>query len=310
MKRKPTAIISGVLMGLGLMFGGNQLRAQSEGADPGPLKLTVSLAGSSTVSPGEPILLKYVIKNSSEEHASVYTADAKHTPLITERFTDSAGKLLIPSVNLIPPRHMSHMMVSWDGLEITGNDSASWQAVANADVTFPHPGRYVLRVHVGNSYVIGNVDHGAHYVLSGDYVFPLTVVEANPAHLRTTAERLRQSVLPTLDVKARTTVIKALFSMPEATASASWQTLVEEPNLDGYALSQIATALTRIHTIKAADILAEMIWEPAQSSRALDEALPAQHLYEMYDTGDPALRKHIEDLHKQHGAEMSRFRIE
>jgi len=37
------------------------MRAQSEAADSGPINLTVSLAGSPTVSLGEPILLKYVV---------------------------------------------------------------------------------------------------------------------------------------------------------------------------------------------------------------------------------------------------------
>ena len=61
MKQKSTAIITGTLIACGLMFSGTQLRAQSEAAESGPLNLTVSLAGSPTVSLGEPILLKYVV---------------------------------------------------------------------------------------------------------------------------------------------------------------------------------------------------------------------------------------------------------
>lgn len=310
MKRELTPLISGLMIALSLMLSGNRLRAQAGVANTVPLDVTVSLTGSSTVSIGEPILLKYVVKNVSSQKASVYTADTKHTAIITECFTDADGKPLAPSVNPIPTHHRANMMTSWDGIEVAGGTSTSWEAVANAYVTFPRPGTYVLRVHMQNPYVIGDVSQGTHHILGGDYVFPLTVVEANPAHLYATAERLRQSILPTLDVNARATLIKALFSMPEATAGTSWQALVEEPRLDGYALSQITTALARIHTTRAADILAELVWEPAQANRAIQEASPSQHLYEMYDTGDAALRKHIEDLHKQHGAEMSHFRIE
>ena len=61
MKQKSTAIITGTLIAFSLMLGGNQMRAQSEAADSGPINLTVSLAGSPTVSLGEPILLKYVV---------------------------------------------------------------------------------------------------------------------------------------------------------------------------------------------------------------------------------------------------------
>lgn len=294
-----------------LMLNDDGLLAQPEAADVGPLSMTVTLAGSPTVSLGEPILLRYVVKDSSDQPASVFTADVQHNPLITERFTDASGKPLVPSVSPIPSHKSAHTMVSWDGLSINGSTSATWEAVANAGITFPRPGSYVLRVHVQNPYVIGDVDQGAHYVLSGDYVFPLEVVKAKDSYLHSTAERLRRSILQTLDVKVKRTLIKALFSMPEATASASWQALVEDPKFDdGYALGQVATALARVHTIKAADILSEMVWSPAQPSSALDEASPAQHLYEMYDTGDPALRKHIEELHKQHGAAMSPYRIE
>ncbi len=314
MKQKPTtAIISGAMIALGLTFGGSQLRAQSEAAEPGPLDLTVSLAGSSTVVLGEPVLLRYVINNSNGQEATVYTTDVNHNPLITERFTDAAGRPLVPLASPIPLHHMSHTMTSWDGLEVSGSGSTTWEAVANDHITFPHPDRYVLRVHVENGYVMGrmsDVVQGAQHVLAGDYAFPLNVVEAKPAYLRATAERLRLGVLLTLDVKARATLIKALFSMPEDTASASWEALGQDPKLDSSSLTQVATALARIHTSGAADILAKIIWEPAQPHEVLAGAAPAQYLYEMYDTGDSVLKKHIEDLHKQHGAEMSHFRIE
>ena len=311
MKQASTAIISGMLIALGLIPGGSQLRAQSEEIATGPINLTVALTGSSTISIGEPILLKYVVNNTGGQKANVFTEDVKQNPLITERFTDAAGKMLVPSVNPIPPRRIVNGFIVSSGLNLTdleGNTSTSWEAVANAYVTFPRPGRYVLRVHVDNPYIIGDDDQGPRQILTGDYVFPLNVVAARPAYLRATAERLRLRVLPTLDVKARAMLIKALFSMPEDAASASWQALVEDPKMDGSSLRQIGTALARIHTSRAADILAKMVWESTQPRDVLDEASPSQHLYEMYDTGDAALRKHIEDLHKDHGVGMSHYR--
>ena len=295
------------------MFSGTQLRAQSEAADSGPINLTVSLAGSPTVSLGEPILLKYVVNNTGGQKANVFTEDSKQNSLITERFTDTAGKTLVPSVNPIPPYRSPNTLFIFDGPNLEGmnaDTSRSWETVANAYVTFPHPGRYVLRVHVQNPVVFGDDDQAPRHLLSGDYVFPLTVVQANPTALRDTAERLRQSVLSTTDLNARATLIKALFSMPEASASTSWQTLVEEPRLDGYALSQIGTALARIHTARAADILMEMVWEPVQTPLACAEAMSGQHLDAMYDTGDAELKKHIEGLRAKHGLEASHFHVE
>ena len=313
MKQKSTAIITGTLMAFSLMLGGNQLRAQSEAADSGPINLTVSLAGSPTVSLGEPILLKYVVNNTGGQKANVFTEDSKQNSLITERFTDTAGKTLVPSVNPIPPYRSPNTLFIFDGPNLEGMNagtSRSWETVANAYVTFPHPGRYVLRVHVQNPVVFGDDDQAPRHLLSGDHVFPLTVVQANPTALRATAERLRQSVLSTTDLNARATLIKALFSMPEASASTSWQTLVEEPRLDGYALNQIGTALARIHTARAADILMEMVWEPVQTPLACAEAMSGQHLDAMYDTGDAELKKHIEGLRAKHGLEASHFHVE
>lgn len=310
MKRKLTAIAGGVAITLGLLISGHSLMAQTEEAASKPLALSVGLEGSSTVSLGEPVLLKYVVKNDNLQKASVFTADIKHNPLITERFTDAAGKTLMPSVNPIPPRYRANRMESWDGLEISGNHAVTWETVANAYVSFPRPGRYTLRVHVENPYVIGDIDQGTHAVLSGDYVFALTVVQANPALLHATTERLRQRVLTTTDVKAKATVVQALFSIPEAAASASWRTLIEDPRLDFSSLVQIAAALARIHTVKAADLLAEMVWDPAQPREALLGFFPHQDLYEVYDTGDAALRKHIEELHRQHGATMAHYSLE
>ena len=102
-QKQATAIIIGTLMAFSLMLGGQQLRAQPEETVAGSITLTVSLAGSSTVSLGEPVLLKYVVKNNGEQQASFYTANAKQSPFITEHFTDTAGKTLGPSVNPIPP---------------------------------------------------------------------------------------------------------------------------------------------------------------------------------------------------------------
>ena len=312
MKQKLATIVSSILLAFVLMLGADQLRAQS-GATSGPIRLTVALAGSSTVALGEPVLLKYVITNTGQQKADVFTGDSKQNSLITERFTDTAGKMLVPSVSPIPTRRIVNGMIPSSGLvnlmDLRGNTSTSWETVANAYVTFPHPGHYLLRVHVQNPYVIGDDDQGPRQLLTGDSVFPLTVVAANPTYLRATAARLRSSVLATPDLNVRAMLVKALFSMPEATASESWQTLVEEPGLDGYSLSQITTALARIHTTRAADILAQMVWEPAQQGLILDEAAASQHLYEIYDTGDSVMKRHIEDLHKQRGAEMSHFRV-
>jgi len=307
MKQKLTLIISIALAMFCLAVSGTRLLAQSE--EGGPVTLTASLAGTSTVSLGEPILLNFVVKNSNDQPASVYTNEADGTPLVTERFTEVDGKPLVPLISRPNPHWKTDVLHGWNGLSIAGNGSRSWQALASAQVAFPHPGNYVLQVHVQCPYVMGDIDQGSHYILESDYSFPLKLVEAKSSSLQATARRLQRSIMQTTDVDKRSTLIKALFSMPE-TAYPAWQSLVEEPKLDGAELTEITTELAKLQTIKSADLLAEIIWNPAQPSSVIEEALPAEHLYEMYDAGDPALRKHIEDLHKQHGVAMSKYRME
>ena len=312
MKQNQMALASIGLMALCLMFSGTRLLAQSESEERGPVMLTASLAGPSTVCFGEPILLRYILKNNGDLPVSVSVADTQGDTLGTDSLTEVRRKPLIPSASLLTPRHKSNSstLEMMDGPSLTGNGSKMWEAFANARITFPHPGSYVLRVHVERPYVAGDPQQGARYVLKRDFVFPLNVVAANPAYLRSTANQLRESILRTTDVAARATLTQALFSMPEANASSSWQALIEEPKLDGKTLNEIGTALEGLQTDRAADLLAEMLWEPVQSRDTIAEAEVYQHFYGMYDAATPAVKKHIENLHKQHGVTTAHFALE
>lgn len=310
MERTRIVTLSVGLIGLCLMLAGARLMAQAEGANKGPVSMTASLAVSSTVALGEPLLVKYNVTNSSEQPASVFTKEANGEPLITETFTEVGGKALVPTVSRVFLYKGVNALHLWNGLSIPGDTSQSWQELANAKISFPHAGSYVLRVHVQMPYVVGDIVRGEHYILSSNYVFPLKVILVKPSELHVTAERLRVSILNTTDVKMKTILIEALLSMPEVSAATSWQSLIENPKLDGATLDEIASALADHQTLKSADLLAEMFWEATQSPNDVAEASVFQHFYAMYDAGTPALRKHIEDLHKQRGVAMSNIRLE
>ena len=98
--------------------------------------------------------------------------------------------------------------------------------------------------------------------------------------------------------------------MPESAASSSWQSLIEEPKLDGTTLNEIGTALEGLQTVRSADLLAEMFWEPVQSPDTVAEAAVLQHFSGMYDAGTPAIKKHIKNLHQQHGVAMFPYGLE
>lgn len=310
MKQKSTGAMSIGALVFCIALSGTKLLAQSAPADKGPITLTASLAGASTVAFGEPVLLKYVVKNSSDLPVVVSTTDTKGDVLGTESFAEVGGKLLIPSASLLVPHHHSETLVLYGGLDLRRNSSKSWEAFANARITFPHPGSYILRVHVERPYVAGDSQQGTRGILRGDYVFPVNVVPANPAYLHSAARSLREGILRTTDADEKAALVQALFSMPEFAASSSWQALIEEPKLDGKTLNEIGTALEGLQTNRAADLLAEMFWEVAQSPDTVAQASVFEHFYGMYDAGTPAIKKHIEDLHKQHGVAMSHYRLE
>lgn len=312
MKQALTAVIGMVSVVFCLALLGAKSQAQSVQADNGngPVTLTASLAGSSTVALGGPILLKYVVRNTAELPVSVSVTGTPSDTLGTESFTGVDGKPLVPSVSLLLPQHKSESFIVEAGVDIAGNSSRSWEAFTNARITFPHPGHYLLRVHVERPYVAGDPERGTGYVLKGDYAFPLTVVEANPAELRHIADRLRAGILGTTDDAVKAPLIQALFSMPELAASSSWQALITEPKMDGKSLNEIGTALEGLQTNRTADLLAEMLWASAQPSNVVAEASITQHFDRMYDAATPAVKRHIEDLYKQYGVPMSRFRIE
>lgn len=310
MKRKSTAIVSIALMTLCFAFSGTRLSAQSQSEEKGPVRVTASLAEASTVCLGEPILLNYDIKNSSELPVSVYTKDTQDNSLGRQTFTEGGGKLLVPSASVLVPHHRNETLTMYAGVNLAGYSSRSVKALANARITFPHPGSYILRVHVEWPYMVGDPQQGTRYVLKSDFMFPLNVVAADPAYLHSATQRLRGGIVRTTDAEEKATLVQALFSMPESAASSSWQLLIEEPKLDGTTLNVIGTALEGLQTNRAADLLAEMLWEPVQSSDTVAEAAVLRHFYAMYDAGTPAVKKHIEDLHKQHGVAMAKIRIE
>lgn len=310
MKQKSTAVVSIALMTLCFTLSETRLLAQSQGDEKGPVSVTASLAQASTVCLGEPILIEYAVKNSGPLEVGVSNTDAKEDILGTETLTEVGGKPLVPSASLLVPHYQSETFTVYPSIDLAGSSSKSVKALTNARITFPHTGNYVLRVHVERPYVVGDRDQGKRYVLKGDFVFPVKVVASDPIYLRGAAQSLLASILRATTAEDRATLVQALFSMPESAASSSWQSLIEEPKLDGPTLNTIGTALEGLQTNRAADLLAEMLWEPVQSSNTVAEASVFQHFYGLYDAGKPAVKKHIEDLHKQHGVAMAKIRLE
>lgn len=318
MKRIQIVTLNAGLVGLCLMLAGSKLMAQAEGVNKGPVSMTASLVGSSTVSLGEPVLIKYVVKNSAEQLVSAFDQQSNGSPSITESLTEVGGTPLVPSVSRRLPHWKSETLSMEDGPNLTEmrkDESRSWQSLANSRIAFPHPGSYVLHIQVRMPCQLGDINQDAvnqneRSTLSADYVFPLKVIAAPLSYLHTVAEQLRKRIMQTTDVEARATLIEALFSMPEAAAASSWQSLVEEPKLDGATLSEITTALADQLTLRAADLLAEVAWNPLQPTSSLDEAMPGVHLDEMYDAGTPVLKKHIDELYKQHGIARQKYQLQ
>lgn len=105
--------------------------------------------------------------------------------------------------------------------------------------------------------------------------------------------------------------LEALFSMPEEYASDSWRAAASDPRLL-HSRFFIADQLERLSTIKAADILAEMVLDtPADmvgEPQASGEG-PAptfsfsvhRQFHNMFFQADPLLKAHLAELYAKRG---------
>ncbi len=286
------------------------LPASSIRADQAPMLVEARLATPATISLGEPIMLRYKLSNLSSDEQLVVLSGIYNTAWYTLGLKDQTGSSvrLIPDTRpLNPPGAHSGDVSSY----AISNQRDGWQInyiVATKSFTVPHPGKYVLTMHVRAPYTLvtptlenpnqmKSLMTSAGTVLTQDFIFPLTVTAADPVVLQAKAKALEEAISKELNSTILLPEMDELFSMPEAQAGPIWEEMAVRAKPMYRDL--IAGKVAGLHSNMAADILFKMMNNPATNS-----GFVSTKLSEIYNAGDPGLREHIKSAAAQRGIQL------
>lgn len=251
-----------------------------------PINVQVSLA-SSAITQGEPIVLGYKITNTTSQSIETYMGrDEKGW--LTFRLTDATGK---PVAALTDARRDGRR----DGIYVVGprleaKSETQGSVIVSQYFLAPHTGTYRLSVSVHLPYAMEAQSAGIiaerfeqtfGTAVAQESVLTFTVTPPDPIRLRTVAASLTAS-LPEKTIAEKQAAIEALFSMPEADALPVWKALAHDPKLDSFTLNAISKQLARLNTMQSAELLIDMIENPAQPPAVRRETQIGIGLTEMY----------------------------
>ncbi len=269
-------------------------------------QLRMQLATGVKLTVGEPVILHAEITNPLAGQRLWVQTGWYGSGWYTLSLLDSAGRPVAP---LPDTRTREAKRALSPSLKIVSPDcSAPLDIVVTSFLPIPHPGKYLLKVHVQAPYAPEEVSaenfpqvqrqlKSGETALAGDFVFPLTIGAADPGVLQSRANALVQNIFTQTVGKSHDTDLDALFSMPEDAAAASWQRLADAGNLDTQ--ERVADHLANLHTSKAVDILFKMLDNPAGNTSFVSDKLA-----ETYNQGSPALREHIKSIAAQKGLQI------
>lgn len=260
----------------------------AEAPQPGVFQIALM---SNTVSIGEPLILKYKITNTDLRRVAVNVADDQRGWL-KMTLCDVSGHSLQALPDPLPvSRHPAA------GIEVDPNSQYTGYVIASQKFQPTHPGSYQLRLSAHLTY---STD-GGQSVSDQTFSFPVTVTTRDSQQLRSTAEGLRQTVLHDQHYRP---AIKALFAMRDPDCLSVWRELATDPNLDAFRATEVINELTKVNSISASDILAEM--QTISSERWARTGLdPLNALEGMRRNANPELRQHINQLLVAAGVDLN-----
>lgn len=291
-------------------FAGGPVQAQTSGAD---LKTDISLVTAGTITQGEPVVLRYEVKNISESLRYLGLKE-DNSNWLSLSLVDVSGHVVIGhSVPTARQRDSENSLASLTGTfstpgVISAHSTLEGYVVANQWFPTPAAGKYTLVAHVHLFYrVVPGSAPADSEVDEQNISFPLTVTKADATRLQSVGQGLEKAVLqvgPLEPVAKRDMLIRALFSMPSARAAPSWQALLSDPSSSTWVLSEAVEDLVWLKPSAAPDILMRMMLKP---SPALDKYVTSAVVNGMartYRGGNPLLRQHIRALYASHGESL------
>lgn len=267
-----------------------------------PLSVEASLVTPSRITLGEPILLRYKIANDSglkvAAHLGLYGTDW-YTLTLNDAYGPGAYSVPDPR-----PAHPQGAHSTQNGFINLGVPSTDYIPVTKR-LFIQRPGKYILTLHVSIPYLLDETSNEAvpdeSIMASGlkqtqDITFFITVLPADPAHLRATAGVLRVAAVNGQDGPLARASMDLLFAMPEAQATTNWRLLALKPSASS---DLVASELIDLHSATALEILAEMLNVPNLECSPISDRL--NHLY---NVANPVLREQIKAVARRRGFEM------
>ena len=281
------------------------LAAKAQNATPVNVEFT---ADAKTYNAGTPILLHYHVTNTSFNRIGVHTGmDASGWYTFT--LTDANGQ----SRSISPVKAQvtgSEVLSAAPDLNINSNDSFSNDLVVPGITASLAPGSYTLAVHINLPYAglpsdtSYDTDAAPYIAKAGttytqDIAIPIVIMPFDDLQLRAAAQNYTQSIMQGHSSASMWVLADALFSMPEAQAADSWETLSEWAATHSFA-GRIATdRLGRKSSARAAGILADIAWSKSDDVSREAKADALFTLNQMYGSAKRDVKAHIKTLYVQ-----------
>lgn len=276
-----------------------------------PVKIQVSVDGSSTMLLGEPLSLHYRMTNVSADQGVGVGLGTNGTQWYSLSLTDASGKSaqIVPDDRPLNPR----------GLHSTGtyflppNGYQEDHIVVTRFFRFLHSGKYTLTVKSHVAYAtevateetsldssLGQDIRSSGKTSTGEFVFPVTVSESDPVRLETRSTALREAATAEKHGQKYRALLDALFSMPETQAARDWEILASGAGrMDS---EVIADELSQVHSARATTLLVQMLDNP--NITADEKSYIKTKINETYNSGDSQLRANIKSIAASRGIKM------
>lgn len=262
-----------------------------------------SLVTPARVTLGEPILVRYGIRNVSGQVATAHLGMAG-SDWYTFVLRDSDGRV-VPTAQGSRSSHPVDAFWTMNTFAPGEDDNDEYIAVSQFKAV-QRPGKYTLTFHVDLKYSfitdaqtgsLGVVTRASCLTQTQDIILPILVTAPDANRLRATAEVFQKAVSDTeVPGRLQRADMDALFSMPEAQVSAMWRDLAIKPSMKN---DLVASELEGLQTKTGVDILVEMLDVPKLRCTSIDARISR-----VYNAADPALRDHIKAIAKERGFEM------
>jgi hypothetical protein len=276
------------------------------------MTLQMSLVSDSTVSLGEPIVLKYVISNSTDNEIDADTGRYWDQDWFDLAMVSTDGRVAKKRSWYKPIEQGGMQVIGGSRMASAHGDYTSYIVVPK-EVDIPGHGDYTLTISAHLPYGIIPPHTGSGDYPSGTNIYPntyrqrftfhISITAADPVKLKTVAQSLAVAIQQgNFPIDYGEILADELFSMPEPEASDSWVFLGMN-HRGNFVLNRVLAAdrLLRLHDTKSADILAYLQWDTDHPTTNPDPGTVEYSLQEMYNSADAALKDHIRRLYADHG---------